>query len=88
LRRQLGDGGAFDDDAGKTSGGAYVISLLEKQFGRVAEKEMLPMQPGRRRSHLRRHHGSGTRHIGFRPATNIEDGIAHFAKWYREFHKI
>jgi Protein of unknown function (DUF3631) len=53
----------------------------------VAEKEMLPMQPGRRRSHLRRHHGSGTGHIGFRPATNIEDGIAHFAKWYREFHK-
>jgi hypothetical protein len=40
----------------------YVISRLEKQFGRVAEKEMRPMQPGRRRSPLRRHHGSGARH--------------------------
>jgi len=28
------------------------------------------------------------RDIGFRPATSIEDGIARFAKWYREFHRM
>jgi len=37
LRRQLRDGGACDD-AGKPSGSAYVISLLQKEFGRLAEK--------------------------------------------------
>jgi hypothetical protein len=37
LRRRLRDGEAYDD-AGKPSGGAYVISLLQKEFGRLAEK--------------------------------------------------
>jgi hypothetical protein len=33
----LRDGEACDD-AGKPSGGPYVISLLQKEFGRLAEK--------------------------------------------------
>ena len=65
----------------------HVVSLLEKEFGRTAAKEMLPMQPG---------DVSATyadvedlaRDIGFRPATKIEDGIGRFAKWYREYHRI
>ena len=65
----------------------HVVSLLEKEFGRSAAKEMLPMQPG---------DVSATyadvedlaRDIGFRPATKIEDGIGRFAKWYREYHGI
>ena len=28
------------------------------------------------------------RDIGFRPSTSIEDGIAAFAKWYREYHNL
>jgi UDP-glucuronate 4-epimerase len=24
--------------------------------------------------------------IGFRPATAIEEGVAKFAKWYRDYH--
>ena len=28
------------------------------------------------------------RDIGFRPATPIADGIARFARWYREYHQI
>ncbi|MGZ6148197.1 MAG: NAD-dependent epimerase [Vulcanimicrobiaceae bacterium] len=65
----------------------HVVSLLEKEFGRTAAKEMLPMQPG---------DVSATyadvedlaRDIGFRPATRIEDGIGRFAKWYREYQRI
>jgi UDP-glucuronate 4-epimerase len=65
----------------------HVVSLLEKEFGRTAAKEMLPMQPG---------DVSATcadvedlaRDIGFKPATKIEDGIGWFAKWYREYHRI
>jgi UDP-glucuronate 4-epimerase len=64
----------------------YVIALLEKEFGRVAEKEMLPMQP----SDVEATYADVTaleRDIGFKPATRIEEGITRFAKWYREFHR-
>jgi UDP-glucuronate 4-epimerase len=65
----------------------YVISLLEKEFGRTAEKEMLPMQAGDVEATYA-DVADLERDIGFRPATSIEDGIAQFAKWYREFHRI
>jgi UDP-glucuronate 4-epimerase len=28
------------------------------------------------------------REIGFRPTTAIEDGVARFAKWYRDYHNL
>jgi UDP-glucuronate 4-epimerase len=62
----------------------YMVSVLEKEFGRNAVKEMLPMQPGDVRA---AYIEELTRDIGFRPATAIEDGIARFAKWFREYHK-
>jgi UDP-glucuronate 4-epimerase len=66
---------------------AGVISLLEKEFGRTAIKEMLPMQPGDVEATYA-DVSDLERDIGFRPATSIEDGIARFATWYREFHRI
>lgn len=65
----------------------HVISLLEKEFGRTAIKEMLPMQPGDVEATYA-DVADLERDIGFRPATTIEDGIARFAAWYREFHRI
>jgi UDP-glucuronate 4-epimerase len=65
----------------------HVVSLLEREFGRSAEKEMLPMQPGDVPATYADVEDLA-REIGFRPATRIEDGIARFAKWYREYHKI
>jgi UDP-glucuronate 4-epimerase len=65
----------------------HVVALLEKEFGRSAIKEMLPMQPGDVPAtyadveDLRRD-------VGFTPATSIEDGIARFSKWFREYHKL
>ena len=64
-----------------------VVSLLEKEFGRTAVKDMLPMQPGDVEATYA-DVADLERDIGFRPATSIEDGIARFAKWYREFHRI
>jgi UDP-glucuronate 4-epimerase len=64
----------------------HVVALLEKEFGKSAKKEMLPIQPG----DVEATYADITaleREIGFKPATKIEDGIARFAKWYREFHK-
>ena len=65
----------------------HVISLLEKEFGRTAIKEMLPMQPGDVEATYA-DVANLERDIGFRPATGIEDGIVRFATWYREFHGI
>jgi UDP-glucuronate 4-epimerase len=65
----------------------YVISLLEKEFGRPAVREMLPMQPGDVEATYA-DVSDLERDIGFRPSTPIEDGVARFAKWYREFHGI
>jgi UDP-glucuronate 4-epimerase len=65
----------------------HVISVLEREFGRTAVKEMLPMQPG----DVEATYADVTdleRDIGFRPGTAIEDGIARFAQWYREYHSI
>ena len=63
-----------------------VVALLEKELGRTAVREMLPMQPG----DVEATYADVTdleREIGFRPSTPIEDGIARFAKWYREYHR-
>ena len=65
----------------------YVISLLEKEFGRTAIKNMLPMQPGDVEATYA-DVSDLERDIGFRPATCIENGIARFAKWYRDYHSI
>jgi len=64
----------------------HVVSLLEKEFGRTAIKEMLPMQPGDVPATYADIEDLA-RAIGFRPATTIEDGIRSFAKWFREYHK-
>jgi UDP-glucuronate 4-epimerase len=65
----------------------YVVSLLEQEFGRTAIKEMLPMQPGDVEATYA-DVAELERDIGFRPSMSIEDGIASFAKWYREYHRL
>jgi UDP-glucuronate 4-epimerase len=65
----------------------HVVSLLEKEFGRTAVREMLPMQPGDVPATYADVEDL-MRDVGFRPATAIEDGIARFAKWYRDYHKL
>ncbi len=65
----------------------HVVALLEKEFGRSAIKEMLPMQPGDVPATYA--DIEDLEHdIGFKPSTTIEDGIARFAKWYRAYMKI
>ncbi len=65
----------------------HVVSLLEKEFGRTVIKEMLPMQPGDVPATYADIEDLA-REIGFRPATAIEDGVAQFAKWYRDYHNL
>jgi UDP-glucuronate 4-epimerase len=64
----------------------HVVALLEKEFGRTAKKEMLPMQPGDVPATYADIEDLA-REIGFKPATSIEEGIRRFADWFRDYHK-
>jgi Nucleoside-diphosphate-sugar epimerases len=62
------------------------IELLEQHLGRTVAKNLLPMQPGdvpdtwADVSALRRD-------VGYAPNTSIEDGVARFVAWYRDYFK-
>jgi UDP-glucuronate 4-epimerase len=64
-----------------------VVALLEKELGRTAQKEMLPMQPGDVPATFADVEDL-MREIEFCPSTPIEEGIRKFVVWFREFHAI
>lgn len=62
------------------------IEAIESAVGKKAEKVMLGMQPG----DVERTYADTTRLeaiVGYKPQTEIEDGIAKFVTWYKEFKK-
>lgn len=64
-----------------------VVAVLEKELGRTAVKDMLPMQPGDVVETFA-DVGDLMRDTGFRPQTPIEEGIRRFVAWYREYYGI
>ncbi|MDE2330835.1 MAG: SDR family NAD(P)-dependent oxidoreductase [Bradyrhizobium sp.] len=64
-----------------------VVALLEKQLGRTAVKDMLPMQPGDVPETFA-DVGELVRDIGLKPETLITDGIAEFVAWYRSYYRV
>ena len=62
------------------------IELLEHALDRQVKKRLLPMQPGDVEATwadvepLRRD-------TGWTPSTAIEEGVARFAVWYRDYHR-
>jgi UDP-glucuronate 4-epimerase len=64
-----------------------VIETLETCLGRKAEKNLLPMQPGDVPA-TAADIDDLFRDVGFRPTTSIEEGIAHFVTWYRNYHQL
>ncbi len=64
-----------------------VVELLEKELGRPAIKEMLPMQPGDV-AETRADVDDLMRDVGFRPSTPIEDGVRRFVEWYRSYRSL
>ncbi len=63
------------------------IEALEKAIGKKAEHNLLPMQPGDVPATWA-DASSLMRDVGFQPGTSIEEGIAKFVEWYREYHKV
>ena len=65
----------------------HVVALLEKELGRSAIKELLPVPPGDVLATFA-DIDDLTRDTGFRPVTAIETGIRQFIAWYRDYHRI
>lgn len=61
------------------------IATLEKNFGRTAEKLMMPMQPGDVEITWADTEAL-ERETGYRPGVSLEEGIARFAKWYKDYN--
>ncbi|WP_233841262.1 NAD-dependent epimerase [Dyella sp. 2HG41-7] len=63
------------------------IELMEQNLGRTVEKRLLPMQPGDvpdTWADVSALH----RDVGYAPNTSIEEGVAKFVKWYRDYHHV
>jgi len=63
------------------------IGAIEQALGKVAEKRLLPMQDGDVPATY-----ADTAllddWVGFAPATPIEEGVARFVAWYRNYYKV
>jgi UDP-glucuronate 4-epimerase len=65
----------------------HVVAVLERELGRPAVREMLPMQPGDVTETFA-DVAELMRDTGFRPQTSIENGLADFVAWYCEYYRI
>lgn len=61
------------------------IAAIERNVGKRAKKNYLPLQPGDVEETFA-DTSDLERMIGFRPATPIEQGVAKFVDWYRNYH--
>ncbi len=63
------------------------IDAIEKELGKKAERQLKPLQPG----DVPLTYADVTdliRDIGYKPGTEIKDGVAAFIKWYKNYYKI
>lgn len=63
------------------------ITALETSLGKVAQKNMMPMQPG---DVLETSADTKALYdvIGFKPQTSVQDGVQPFVDWYKAFYKV
>jgi UDP-glucuronate 4-epimerase len=62
------------------------IEVLEQCLGRKAILELLPMQPGDVPA-TTANVSDLERAVGFRPHTPMEEGVAKFVSWYRDYYR-
>ncbi len=63
------------------------IAVIERALGRSAKKELLPLQPGDVAESFADIEAT-RRDLGFEPKISVEEGIARFVEWYKQYHKI
>ena len=63
------------------------IEILEENLGKKAITNMLPLQPGDVPATYA-DVDDLMRDVGFKPSTSIEQGIAEFVQWYKEYYDV
>jgi len=63
------------------------IEVLEKTIGKPAILKPMPMQPGDVLETFA-DVSSLQREIGFAPSTSVEEGVARFVAWYRDYYRV
>jgi len=63
----------------------YFIEVIEKCLGKKANKNLMPLQPGDV-PQTYANVDDLINDVGFKPETSIEDGIARFVDWYRNYY--
>ena len=63
------------------------IETIERCLGKTAEKNLLPIQAGDVPATYA-DVDDLMNDVGFKPATSIEDGIARFVAWYRDYFRV
>jgi UDP-glucuronate 4-epimerase len=65
----------------------YFIQIIEEHLGKKAVKNLLPMQPGDVYATYA-NVDDLMKEVGFKPETDIREGLKKFIKWYMEFYKL
>jgi UDP-glucuronate 4-epimerase len=65
----------------------HYIEVLQNCLGKKADINMLPLQPGDVPDTYANVEDLITE-FDYKPDTSVEDGIANFVKWYRDFYKV
>ena len=65
----------------------HYIEVLEDCLGRKAEMNLLPLQPGDVPATYA-DVGDLVRDVGYKPDMSVEQGIANFVAWYRDYHGL
>lgn len=63
------------------------INALEQCLGRKAIINLLPMQPGDVQA-TTADVSDLEQAVGFRPGTKVEEGVAKFVEWYKDYYKV
>ena len=61
------------------------IEVIEKALGKTAQKNFFPMQPGDVPATYA-DVDELIKDVGFKPSTSIDEGIARFVEWYRDYY--
>ncbi|GLR72896.1 NAD-dependent epimerase [Agaribacter marinus] len=61
------------------------IETIEKALGKTAEKNMLPMQPGDVEATYADVEAL-VNDVGYRPSTDLDEGISKFVDWYKSYY--
>lgn len=76
----------YNIGGGRPENLAKLVELLEKEVGSKAQKQFAPMQPGDVKetfadiSEIRED-------LGFTASTPLDEGVPHFVKWFKAYHR-